>query len=245
MRFDLVPAEDLVQAKLPGTAFQFSNIKIEKLGSSEYTLVTIVMDTSGSISSYQSNLVTMLNTIVDACKKSPRAENLLLRVLTFNDDVNELHGFIPLQNIIQYQSNDLACTGCTALYDAIYSAVMATKLFGENLADQDYDVNAVIYITTDGEDNKSSFTPSKIASEIENIQKNEKIESLTTVLIGMGDAPSLDTLKNDGKLTQVVDMGNITPGKLAKLANWTSKSISSSSQSLGTGSAAPIPSLTF
>jgi len=244
MRFDLVPA-DMVQAKVPGSAFQFSSIKIEKLGSSEYTLVTIAMDTSGSISPYQSDLVAMLNSIVDACKKSPRAENLLLRVLTFDDQAKELHGFIPLQNILQYQQNDLNCGGCTALYDAMYSAVTATAIFGEALVDQDYDVNAVIYVCTDGGDNSSSFKPAKIATEIEKMAKAEKIESLTTILIGMGGAGELTTFKNEAKLTQTIDMGDITPGKLAKLAGFVSKSISSSSASLGSGQPAPVQSLTF
>ncbi len=244
MRFDLTD-NDINQAKIPGSAFQFSSVKIEKLGASEYTLVTIAMDTSGSISPYQGSLVNMLNSIVDACKKSPRAENLLLRVITFNDTVREVHGFIPLQNVIQYQQNDLDCNGCTALVDALYSAVTATSIFGESLVDQDYEVNAVIYVCTDGEDNRSSFTPTKIANEVEKIRRAEKIESITTILIGMGDAPSLDFLKNDANLNQMIDMGDISPGKLAKLAGFISKSISSSSASLGTGSAAPVPSLTF
>jgi uncharacterized protein YegL len=166
-------------------------------------------------------------------------------VLTFNDSVVELHGFIPLQNIIQYQQNDLDCDGSTALYDAVYSAVTATSIFGESLADQDYDVNAVIYICTDGEDNRSSFKPAKIKAEIEKLRKAEKIESLTTVLIGMGGAGSLDYFKNEGGLTQTIDMGDITPGRLAKLGGFISASISSSSASLGTGAAASIQSLTF
>lgn len=245
MRFDLVPTDDLVNIKIPGSSFNFSSIKVDRLGSSEYTLVTIVMDTSGSISSFQNSLVTMLNSIIDACKKSPRAENLLIRVLAFDDKVREIHGFIPLQNIIQYQQNDLNCGGSTALYDATYSAVTATAIFGESLVDQDYDVNAVIYICTDGEDNVSSFAPAKIATEIDKMRKAEKIESLTTVLIGMGGARGLDTFKQGAGLTQIIDMGDITPGKLARLAGFVSKSISSSSASLGTGQAAPIQSLTF
>jgi hypothetical protein len=41
-------------------------------------------------------------------------------------------------------------------------------------------------------------------------------------------------------------MGNVTPGKLAKLAQFVSKSISSQSQALGTGGASqPVPAPTF
>jgi len=244
-RFDNT-AMDVAVQKLPGSAFQFSAVKMASLGASEYTLVTIAIDVSGSIGPFQGNLVTMLNTIVDACRKSPRADNLLLRVLAFNHDVREVHGFIPLASVIAYDAGDLQCSGSTALFDAAYSAISATKAYGAQLADQDYDVNAIAFIATDGDDNASSFTPAKIAAELKAIASEEKLESFTTVLIGMGtSAQGLQAFHADAGLTQFVDLGDITAGKLSKLAGMTSKSISSTSQSLGTGAAAPLQSLTF
>jgi uncharacterized protein YegL len=244
MRFDL-SIDDLNQTKVPGTSFHYSSVKVSALGASEYTLVTIALDTSGSISMYQGDLLKMLNSIVDACKKSPKADNLLLRVLTFNDGVNELHGFIPLTSINTYDASDLQCHGMTALFDATLNSIAATRLYGEDLVAQDYEVNAVIYIATDGEDNRSTFTPSKIKQEIAELVKGEKIESITTVLVDMSSSSLQDTFQKDAGLTQLIKLGDITVGKLAKLGQFVSRSISSTSQSLGTGSAAPIQSLTF
>lgn len=246
MRFDNIdPATDTVQSMIPGSSFSFSAVKMDKLTSAEYTLVTIAMDCSGSISPYQGDLVDMLNSIVGACKKNPKAENLLVRVITFNDSLTEVHGFVPITSLSTYTAHDLQVGGMTALYDALYSAVTATKIFGENLVDQDYDVNAVIYVTTDGDDNMSTFSPSKIASEIDNILRSEKLDSISTILVRMGSSNSLDDLQKEAKISQVINMGDITSQKLAKLAGWVSKSVSSSSQALGTNAPAAVPSLTI
>ncbi|UCE66565.1 MAG: hypothetical protein JSU85_00700, partial [Candidatus Zixiibacteriota bacterium] len=53
----------------------------------------------------------------------------------------------------------------------------------------------------------------------------------------------LDDFKDKANLQQFVNAGNATPKTLAKLANFISKSISSQSQSLGTGG--PSQSLSF
>jgi len=138
----------------------------------------------------------------------------------------------------------LNCGGCTALYDAVLNAVAATRMYGEDLVNQDYDVNSVIYITTDGEDNQSTFTPAKIKTELDQLLKDEKVESITTVLVDMSSS-DLSKFQKDAGLTQLIKMGDISSGKLSKLAGFVSKSISSTSQSLGTGAAAPATSITF
>jgi uncharacterized protein YegL len=243
MRFDLDKG-DITTSVIPGSSFKYSAVKADKLGAVEQTLATIAIDTSGSMSQHEGKLLTMLNTIVDACKKSPRRENMIVRVLTFDDKVSEIHGFIPLNSIVQYQQSDLHCKGMTTLYDATLNAVAATRLYGEDLVKQDYDVNGIVFIATDGADNKSSYTPGKIASEIEDISKSETIGDITTILIDMSPS-SLETFKVDAKLSSRIEFGDITSGKLAKLANFVSKSISSSSQALATGTSVVIAAPTF
>jgi len=74
----------------PGN-FQFSAVRIEDLGATEYTLVTIVCDISGSVMSFADELLHCIKTIVIASQKNPRSENLLLRLLTFNHEIHEIH----------------------------------------------------------------------------------------------------------------------------------------------------------
>ena len=172
--------------------------------------------------------------------------NLLLRLLTFNTDLQEVHGFKPLGDILPGDYKDFKPYGMTALFDAAYSGVSATLEYAKRLINQDFDVNGCVYIITDGMDNASTVTPKMIAEKITQAAQDEEIESLITVLVGLIDPKvsyakdvrqALTTFEVEAGLTQFVDAGDATPQKLAKLANFVSQSISSQSQALGTGAA--------
>ena len=79
--------------------FQFSATNIDKLGATEYTLVNVVVDTSSSVSFFKDELENSIKSIVEACNKSSRAENLLIRLSTFNSNLFEEHGFKALFDI--------------------------------------------------------------------------------------------------------------------------------------------------
>src|SRR5208337_701589 len=121
----------------------------------------------------------------------------------------------------------------------------ATVTYAKNLTSKDFTVNGAVYIITDGADNASGFaSPKMIKAAINKSKSSEVIESLITVLIGINTqdcSAQLAAFKNDAELTQYIDMGDVTPGKLAKLAGFISKSVSSQSQALGSkGPSAPI-----
>ena len=90
--------DDLSNFKTPA-AYTFSGVRAEDLEASEYTLVTIVQDISSSVCSFEQEMTDCLKTILESCKKSPRAANLMVRLVGFNTSVNELHGFRMLSDI--------------------------------------------------------------------------------------------------------------------------------------------------
>ena len=237
-------------SKLTGPGnFQFSGIRPDKLGATEYTLVSVIIDITGSVYKFADELLETLKSIVKACQKSPRAENLLLRVVTFNNvfGLVEIHGFKPLHEIdINLDYHQFDPDGLTPLWDAVDTSIEATLEYAKDLADQDFDVNGAVYIITDGQENASkSRKPADILNRISKVKQDEFIESIITVLIGVtedGDVTRyLEDFQKEAGLTQYVDVGEATPQKLAKLAAFVSKSISSQSQSLGTGGpSAPI-----
>jgi len=218
--------------------FSFSATKIDALESTEYTLVTIVCDISGSVTSFADELLTMIKTIVKACQKSPRADFLMLRVLLFNEQVEEIHGFKMLNSIDPDDYKDLRPSGMTALFDATFSAIGAEITYAKNLISQGFSVNGCVYVITDGADNRSSMTPGEIKKQVIESRKQETIESLLTVLIGINTSnlqTELDRFKKQADITAYIDAGDATPQKLAKLADFVSSSISSTSTCLGTG----------
>jgi hypothetical protein len=239
--------DDQFQTKGPAS-FTFSGVRADQLSETEYTLATIVVDITGSVGGFENDLLKALKTSVESCKKSPRANNLLVRVCEFNSQigVKEIHGFRLLSdiNVDDYELG--ITTGGTPLFDATFNGIKATVDYGVTLVDQDFNVNGIVFIITDGDDNASKTTPGMIKKEIEDSVKGEKVESLTTVLVGIDTsicAGYLNDFKNNAGLTQYVDIGSATPQRLAKLGGFVSKSISSTSQALGTGKSAPVQSL--
>lgn len=228
----------------PGT-FQFSAARPEILGATEYTLVSLAVDISSSVFEFKTELEEMIRNVVEACSKTSRVDNLMLRLTTFNTQLDEIHGFVPLNKINAADYPSLSPRGMTALYDAAYEAVAATVQYATTLTDQDYDVNAIVFVITDGVDNSSTVSPTNVAEVVRKSKIVEALDSIQTVLVGVNDGycrDYLDEFKTRAEIDEYVSVGNATPEALAKLGRFISKSVSTTSQALGSGTSV---SLTF
>lgn len=92
-------SDTLVQHALVGQHFGYSAADLGDLGATEYTLVTIVADESGSTSLFIKEMETCIKKAIEACKMSPRADYLMVRVVAFDTTMREIHGFKQLQDI--------------------------------------------------------------------------------------------------------------------------------------------------
>lgn len=226
--------------------YQFSATRLDHLGASEYSLVTIVCDISSSVYYFQNDLMECLKTILDSCQKNPRSENLLLRLVSFNKHVNEIHGFKLLGDIDKLDYNGcISAGGTTALYDAVYKSVDATNDYAKILTEQDYLTNAIIFVLTDGMDNESTETPNRIKNKLAGVFQEENLESVNIVLIGVNVNDSsvksyLDEFKKEADINQYINIDEASASSLAKLAQWISQSISSTSKALGTGDSSQL-----
>lgn len=242
-----------------GSGYKFSAAKIKDLGASEYTLATIVVDTSSSVMGFATQLEQALKTIFKACDKSPRKDNLLLRVVQFSSVVTELHGFKLLNTILEKDYDSiLQIGGSTALFEACDDAIQATGTYGKQLTSQDFLVNGIVAVITDGEGNCGAINSGDLAADagvvkksLEAVRRAENLESLLTILVGVTNDnvtlnTYLQTVKDEAGCDQYISIGNATPGKIAKLAEFVSQSISSTSSALGTGKAsAPLTNFKF
>ncbi|MEX0918002.1 MAG: hypothetical protein WDZ93_02510 [Candidatus Paceibacterota bacterium] len=231
-----------------GSGFNFTGADIDELGASEYTLVTIALDESGSISRFETQIRDMLITAVKACANSPRSDNLLIRVIRFGSQyvrqngngIDEIHGFKTLAEIDSNNYPQLAGGGLTPLCDAVYSGVGAMNAYAKQLQDMDFDVNGITFVVTDGGENASTATMQMVKDALAESVTGEVMESHVSVLIGIdtgyaGVKDKLDRFKNEAGMTQFIWAGEATKGKLAKLAAFVSQSVSSTSVALGTG----------
>lgn len=222
-------------------AFQFSSIRPDKLGGVEWTLVNVDFDISASIGGFEQRIVNCVKEALKACQKSPRSHNLVARVVGFGEDVHEVHGYMPLASLDLNSYKPLPLEGATALYDAAYSSIASAHQYAKDLYAMGMSVNCVTFVITDGLNNNSKMSTKDIHDELARARLEEKgSESHLTVLIGINlTQPNvkaeLAKVHKECGFTQFIDAGDATEDNLAKLANFVSRSISSQSQSLGSG----------
>jgi hypothetical protein len=234
---------------LPTGQYGFSATRLNHLGASEYTLVTIVTDVSPSVSGFVKEMENALREIITACKYSPRADNLMLRLVTFSGDTEEAHGFKLLEQCrLDDYKNCLKIGSATALYDAAENCITAMNVYGKQLTDADFGANGIVFVITDGEDNASRLGVRQVREALERATQTEAMQSMISILVGVNVQDRkigayLQDFKTEAGFTHYVEIGKANARALAKLADFVSRFISSQSQALGSN--AQSASLTF
>jgi len=234
---------------MTASSFQYSAVDLSSLANlaSKYTLVTIIIDVSGSVYSFKDTLEFILKEIIGACKKDPTANSQLVRLVVFNQDVQEVHGFKPINSINEHDYDGILNPGGnTALFDAMRQSVEASVAYAHILAQQAYIANAITIVVTDGEDSGHGCGAGDVARANEMAVSGESLESSQIVLIGLTNDPAFGRYLEDVRVKCKIDLtlavGHLNAGgptanrgKIAKLLNFVSQSVSSTAQALGSG----------
>lgn len=234
-------SQNMEEHRVGNSNFTFEGTRIEQLGATKYTLVTIAIDVTGSTSGFADELRQTLVNAVEGCRKSPMAENLLVRAVIFSSSIGvvELHGFKELHDIDTSAYGPFSPSGATPLYDATFASIGAMVEYGERLMDNDYLTNAIGFIVTDGGENDSAQAGiDDVRKVLKEATQEEKLESLVSILVGVNAqraSAALASFRTDAGIDEYVDIADANAGKLAKLARFISKSVTSQSQALGTG----------
>jgi hypothetical protein len=235
--------------KANGSGFHFSGVNINQLGASEYTLVGIACDTSSSVMDFAQEIEACLRSTIESCQRSPRVDNLLLRLLTFASQISEQHGFRPFADCHEGKYKGvIQCGGQTSLYDASVNLVDSLATYGKQLIDNDFTANGIVVVITDGMDVGSTLNAKHVKDALARAMSSEALESVVSILIGVNVtnpqvSQFLQEFKNQAGFTQYVEAQDASAKTLARLAAFISKSVSSQSQSVGTGG--PSQPITF
>lgn len=232
----------LEQQTATGSNFGFSGTRLDVLadGANEYTIVSLFVDGSGSVSGFKTKIENAVKEVIKSCSKSPRVDNLLIRLVVFNSTLTEIHGFKLFENInLADYDNFLNVGGCTLLYDGTINSRTAINDYARQLTAADFKVNSIEFVITDGEDVGSLFGVVKTRESLDKLVRDEQVESHLSILIGVNAADCsayLKKYKDGAGFDQYVE-SSVSASDLAKLAKFVSQSISAQSSSLGTGNA--------
>ena len=229
--------------------FGFSAVGLGDLGATKYTLIQLICDRSGSTTGFQDKMEQVLKEIVKACAKCPQVNNLMIRMVAFEDHHEEVHGFKLLSGINPDDyTGTLLPGGATALYDAVVDGVEAVANYGKYLMENDYFANALVVVLTDGMNNRGKSTMNTCKEAFELAAKSECLVSIQSALIGVNITlpeakMELEKFHTTAGFTQYINMEDVSEKAFARLWNWVSQSVSSTSKTLLTG--APPVSVTF
>jgi uncharacterized protein YegL len=232
---------DMEHHGIAGSHYGFSAAGLDRLGATEYTVVAIAADCSPSVSGFIREIEACVTNVVTACHRSPRADNLLLRVTAFHGGVDEIHGFKPLGECPpDSYPGCLKVGGATALYDAAHNAVLSVTRYGRTLTDHGLTANGIVFVITDGEDNSSSLTAKEVKRAVAEALRGEHLESVLTVLVGVNVrddriARYLQALARDAAFSHYVELDAADADTLAGLSDFVSRSIALQSRALASG----------
>jgi len=229
--------------------FQYSRVSIERLLATSYTLGTLNIDITGSLGGREKDLERIMSEIVEKLQDEDTAQNILWRVVVFNNEVGvkEIHGFKLLQDIEPSKDyTGIYCDGGTPLFDAVGSSIEATLVEAEHLYDEEFAVNGILVIVTDGDDNASDLDAEDIKDNTDRAMRGEKIESFRTILVGVNPNSSDINWKNyvskklsefqvKANLSEYHDIDDFTDDAIKKIILQVSSITSDTSKVLGSG----------
>lgn len=243
-----------------GGGFAYTRQNIATIEGSRRTLCNIVADESPSVDSFireieaavRDSIIALQGKMVNGVfHPNPLAGQIMASTLAFSNTQREVHGYldVPYIDPLQYL-NAFRPNGGTDIESAVLLALSGMESMSGDLYDQDFLVNGVFICITDGQSFSHHAGPQVIKAKQDSMLKKDPatLESLTSVLVGV-NCPTDGTLnrylndfKTKGGFTEYVALPDATPETIRQLVGIISKSVSSSSKSLGSGAA---PSLNF
>lgn len=132
----------------------------------ELTELVFILDRSGSMGGLESDTIGGFNSMIARQKEQKIKANVT--TILFDDAVDIIHDRFPIEIIEPLTSKDYFVRGCTALLDAVGSAIEKIDNVQRRLPEEHRAGKVILVITTDGLENSSeNYTQEQIRKKIE------------------------------------------------------------------------------
>lgn len=149
---------------------QVQHTSANDLNGDQVSLILRIIDRTGSLLRYRSEMIEASQLLVDALINSKAGDEMLMSTWTFNSTggIQVLDGFVKLEDVtpLSDANYDMRPEDMTNLYDTVYNALTDPNAgiiaYAQLLKDQGIRVKVTVLVLSDGEDNRSSTDPDKI-----------------------------------------------------------------------------------
>ncbi|MBQ9968560.1 MAG: VWA domain-containing protein [Oscillospiraceae bacterium] len=135
------------------------------------TELVFILDRSGSMSGLESDTIGGFNAMIE--KQKREAGEALVSTVLFDNRSEVIHDRVPLDKIAPMTDKDYTVGGCTALLDAIGSAIGHIGNVHKYAREEDVPEHTLFVITTDGMENASRTYPAEKVREMIARQKEQ------------------------------------------------------------------------
>jgi len=146
-------------------------VQIADLDSEENTLVSVLLDASGSMLSVAGTVIDGYNNhFLRPLKSAKNSRSILSSLWVFSDDYSStektrlIHGFTPIPDCPLLSKKEYSPDGQTPLYEAIDKAITGLVSYSQTLIDAGSRVKRIFVLFSDGAENASNrkYTANKI-----------------------------------------------------------------------------------
>lgn len=137
---------------------------------SEITELVFILDRSGSMHGMEADTIGGFNAMIQ--KQKELEGKVYVSTVLFSDQSTVLHDRVDLKEVEELAEKDYYVGGCTALLDAIGSAIKHISNVHKYARPEDVPTHTMFVITTDGMENASVRYNSKMVKEM--ITQKEK-----------------------------------------------------------------------
>lgn len=135
------------------------------------TELVFIIDRSGSMHGLEKDTIGGFNSMIEKQKKQDG--KCYVSTVLFDDVSTVLHDRLLLENVPEMTENDYFVGGCTALIDAIGSAIHHIGNIHKYAREEDVPQNTMFVIITDGYENASHIYNSDTVKKMIERQKNK------------------------------------------------------------------------
>ncbi len=125
------------------------------LDTADATLVSIVLDMSGSMESHRQTVIDAYNAMMTALSGAKAAGSILISTWAFSDTATLLSSYEPAPRKPKLDKAVYAPTGMTALHDTVLAAMTGLVTYGQRLWDEGVPTRRILFVLSDGGDNAS------------------------------------------------------------------------------------------
>lgn len=176
-------------------------VSIDDIDSEEITLVAVAIDASGSMSSYRDSVIDAYNNqFLKPLKAAQNAKTILVSTWVFSDASNNkekvrlVHGYTAIPDCPKLTHNSYDPDGGTPLNDAVWMTLTGVLSYGQTLRDSGTRTKCIVVVLTDGDENASKTTATKVRNLSEDLLKQE-IYILSYVFFGDGSQGAANAKK--------------------------------------------------